>query len=301
MLTQMHNWHVTESESGAKLSAFIQQKLEQKPSLKSIKRALESNRCLINGSIERFASTPLNLGDSIALLPFVDQRRHSGIEKDRILYEDESLLVYNKPPGLSCEPSGIRALLPDYTPVHRLDRDTTGILILAKSKEAYQTIGSQFRNRTVQKEYLALVDGVPKEKQGTVENYLGKKGWFQGQTIWGKVNEDQGHLATTNWKLESVGKSAALIRCFPLTGRTHQLRVHLQSLGHPILGDAQYARRFNCPFLPSRVMLHANKIKFIHPTTHKKLSFVAPLPPDFLYASEHAGIKMELSHALSHC
>lgn len=170
--------------------------------------------------------------------------------------------------------------------MHRLDRDTTGVLLFAKTAEALEAMVSLFRKHHVQKTYYALVAGVPKDKKGVVDNFLGKKHLYQGQTIWGAVSLDKGLRAVTEWEIEKSGKHAALLRCSPKTGRTHQLRVHLSEMGHPILGDFQYCRTFTSPYQPARCLLHAASLSFPHPITQTAMTLTSPIPEDFSEASK---------------
>ncbi len=279
------SWQVPFTDAGLRLSHFIQKRVTSL-SLAKVKQALEMNRCLINGTIERFASTKVRPGDSVSFINY-SVTPTQAFEQERVLFEDDYLLIYNKPAGITSEANGLQALFPDYHLIHRLDRDTTGVMLFAKSPEVHQAVAAQFKERKVKKEYLAIVDRIPKQQSGVVENSLGKKGWYDGQTIWGEVQK--GAYAKTEWVLEKPLKRASLLRCFPLTGRTHQIRVHLHSIGHPILGDAQYSRTFACPYLPTRTLLHAQSIQFTHPITNSDLTVKAPLPADFQKALHQLG------------
>jgi 23S rRNA pseudouridine955/2504/2580 synthase/23S rRNA pseudouridine1911/1915/1917 synthase len=162
-----------------------------------------------------------------------------------------------------------------------LDKDTTGALILAKQDAIFDAMVQQFKTKEVQKAYLALVDGVPQKESGTIENYLGKLKTWQGQSLWGAVDPQQGLHALTHWKRLRKGPQCALVECIPVTGRTHQLRVHLAGMGHPILGDKQYGGGFRCPYPAQRTLLHAARLSFKHPVTQAPLMVEAPLPADF--------------------
>lgn len=288
------NWLVSLDDAGVRLSHFLQRKVTL--SLAQVRQALELNRCIINGSIERFASIKLKPGDRVLFLPF-KKPEELKLEAERLLFEDEYLLLYNKPAGVTSEPDGVPSLFPGCHLVHRLDRDTTGVILFAKTKSTYHKLFALFKERKIRKEYWAIVDQIPREREGTIENQLGKKGTFDGQTLWGETR--QGVYAKTEWMIKKQLKKAALLRCFPYTGRTHQIRVHMKGMGHPILGDAQYSRTFTCPYMPTRTLLHAHQLQFVHPETERPLTITAPLPRDFQHALHKLG-SMEHSHAHSH-
>jgi 23S rRNA pseudouridine955/2504/2580 synthase/23S rRNA pseudouridine1911/1915/1917 synthase len=287
----MLEWIVTDQESGLKLLSFLAQRLEGKYSFRFLKRLVERNSCQINGRTERFASTLLGKGDHVYLC--IEQAFYSSsleLETQRILYEDDALLVYNKPAGINSDEQGILSLLKPRASslqlVHRLDRDTTGVLILAKQSTAFENLVNKFKQFQVQKRYLAIVDGIVAQQKGIIENYLGKKQAYAGQTIWGSVPASRGLYALTEWQRLRQGQTASFLVCMPKTGRTHQLRVHLAEMGHPILGDFQYGKRFQCPYRPFRYLLHAEEIRFYHPLTGESLCLSAPLPDDFKMAQQ---------------
>jgi 23S rRNA-/tRNA-specific pseudouridylate synthase len=143
---------------------------------------------------------------------------------------------------------------------------------------------SAFKTHEIEKVYLAIVDGIPKNSSGIIDNYLGKIHEYEGQSLWGTVPAHKGHHAVTAWELQKKGFQASLLRCYPKTGRTHQIRVHMSEMGHPILGDKQYGRSVHCPYNALRCLLHAYELSFIHPDTQQKMHFQAPLPQDFKIA-----------------
>lgn len=280
-------WKVPLEEAGQKLISFLSHRLGESYSARSIKRAIEKNGCRINGKIERFASTLIRVGDHIFL--DIEQAATAAsfhFDSSHILYEDEDLFIYNKPAGVNSDPLGVVKLLQPYRPalflIHRLDRDTTGVLLLAKKASVVKLMIDQFRELAIHKRYLAIVDGRLAKDHGTIRNYLGKKHSYTGQAIWGAVAAEKGQYAETEWHLIKQGKEAALIECFPKTGRTHQLRVHLAEMGHPILGDFHYSRAFHCSYKVPRYLLHASDIAFHHPKSQKLLKVHAPLPEDFV-------------------
>jgi RluA family pseudouridine synthase len=280
----MPTWKVGQAESGSKLLAFLKEKLAGEHSLRQIKKALDNHACCVNGVNEKFASAQLGSGDLVDFdsdklsMPTVDS-----YEKSRVLFEDDWLLLYDKPAGVTSERLAeiLAKVWPRLQLIHRLDKETTGILMLAKQPAALAHLIDQFKQHKVKKEYLALVDGVLDKKAGHIENYLGKKHSYQGQAIWGSVNKAKGLPAVTDWVLEQKGIQASLLKCIPKTGRTHQIRVHLSELGHPILGDYQYGRKFKCPYRPHRCLLHAAKIIFVHPSKGIEISITSKMPQDF--------------------
>lgn len=243
-------------------------------SKKEIKRQIESNACQVNGSVELIASRVVDSGDLIEWTETALQLV-SGFETARVLYQDEDLLVYNKPVGITSEEIKTGAFL-----VHRLDKGTSGALLFAKNRESEKALLEAFKERCIEKGYLAVVEGVPNRKKGVIDNYLGKIGSIPGQTLYGKVSPKQGKHAITYWALQRVYPKKSLLACHPKTGRTHQIRVHLAEIGHPIIGDYQYGNRL---IKASRMMLHAYQISFLHPRTKQKLLIKAPIPKDFIF------------------
>lgn len=284
----MSHWTATRAQAGAKLVNFIRDQLAGTCSARQIKRELEHNRCEVNGAIERFASYEICEGDRIHFRDSPSQAPVISQGHWETLYADEDIVICNKPAGTVVDsPETERALHQAYGPVilvHRLDRDTTGAFLLARHAAAAKALEAQFRKRQVEKVYLALVDGLVVQSQGEIQNSLGKVHSYDGQAIWGEVPRGQGPLAHTSWRVIGRGQRATLVSCQPKTGRTHQLRAHLKGLGHPILGDFQYARRFACEYQPDRCLLHASEIIFHHPRTGTKRRVRVPLPTDFTTA-----------------
>lgn len=284
-------WNVTAQESGTKLLSFISHHLNAQVSAKQIKRMIERGCCQVNGRTERFASTLVGQGDQVFFQPIKSDPPPSKLEHERILFEDEALLLYNKPALINSDENGLLKILsiqfPHLKLVHRLDRETSGVIILAKQERVFENLVEQFRQFFIHKDYLAIVDGVPAKQSGIIENYLGKKQAYAGQTLWGAVKPAQGLYACTSWqRLKVSNQEASLLVCSPKTGRTHQIRVHLAGMGHPILGDHQYAKHFRCAYSPSRCLLHASAIRFKHPLSNKEIIVKAPIPADFSLAEQ---------------
>ena len=217
-----------------------------------------------------------------------------------VLFEDRHLLAVNKASGMIVHPGAatgddtlVHALLSHCAGslsgiggverpgiVHRLDKETTGVIVVAKNDQTHRALADQFATRTLTKEYVALVAGVPQLLSGTIDRAIGRHPVHRHRMTIG----EGGKPARTDWeRVEVFGDIAALLRCRIFTGRTHQIRVHLKSLGHPILGAALYGWKPD-PRLkeqPARVMLHAEHLVLAHPSTGKELDLRAPLPADF--------------------
>jgi 23S rRNA pseudouridine1911/1915/1917 synthase len=211
-----------------------------------------------------------------------------------ILHEDEDLIVVNKPAGMVVhigagheEGTLVNALLhhsgvlssgsEEHRPgiVHRLDKETSGCIVVAKNDQTHAALSQQFADRLVKKTYLAIVRGRPRHSKGTVDLSIGRHP-VQRQKMTPR-RAPSGREAVTDYEVLSTYENHSLIACMPHTGRTHQIRVHLQHLGHPILGDPLYGKRDNF----ARHLLHAWKLEFTHPKTGEFLCCKAPLPADF--------------------
>jgi 23S rRNA pseudouridine1911/1915/1917 synthase len=264
-----YEWRVQASENQLPLLDFLQERLKDKPfSKRKIKGWIDAGYCSIQGRIERFSRTKVRSGNVVSVT-VLEVTKNPII----ILYEDEAILVIDKPAKITCDErleKTVKALL-----VHRLDKDTTGVLLLAKTKALRDTLMAQFEERNVQKQYIALVDGAMPQK-GTIDTPLGPISRAAGRVMWGVVHAG-GHHAKTDWICKKSNKRASIVELMPHTGRTHQLRVHLASIGHPIIGDSVYGKPTT---VASRQMLHAEKLTFLHPVTGVPLEIVAPMPRD---------------------
>jgi RluA family pseudouridine synthase len=271
-------WRVSLKEVGMSLLAFLREKKPDAPSVKSLKRAIDGKCCTVNGKIELFSSYRLKTGDVVSL-QWVHSQRVTSLP---ILYEDSDLLIVDKPAGLTCENRYFAPLLKQRAElIHRLDKETSGVVMLGKNKEIIELMIALFREKKVYKQYLAIVDGRLAEAEGKIENVLRKKPSLTKGQVTYEVTKGKGVSAITLWKCLQSGQTASLVLCEPITGRTHQLRIHLSAIGHPILGDLQYGKRFRCTVRPQRHLLHALKLRFMHPKSGEEISVNAPIPPDF--------------------
>lgn len=284
-------WTVSSSDAGKKLVTFLKDKLGPHYSARQIKRGIENNLCRINQRFEHFASTVLMPGDKVF---FEMAEMETAFKTDfvfspqDIIYQNHQLLIYNKPAGFASDGEEILQAFQNYGGwelLHRLDRETSGLLMFTHGAAFRALMVEAFKTHAVEKVYLAMVDGVPHQPSGVIDNFLGKIHEYEGQTIWGAVSPQEGHHAQTAWELQKKGEQTALLRCYPKTGRTHQIRAHLSQMGHPILGDKIYGRSIRCLYHAPRCLLHASELAFIHPTTKERMHFQAPLPEDFQKAA----------------
>jgi len=307
LLTATHvitEFVITEGEKPKRLDVFLANR-ERDLSRSAVQRLIEMGRVRLNGEPAR-ASQKIKPGDRVTFdVPKAEPLELNGepIPLD-ILHEDDALLVLNKPAGLVVHPAPghwtgtlVNALLYHFQTsggsastiggkerpglVHRLDKETSGIMVIAKTDQAHRALAAQFKQHTITRMYEALVWGVPKKGHGLIELAIGRdrkeRKKFSARTARPKPS-------LTEYKVvERFGKIAARVDLFPRTGRTHQLRVHMSALGHPLLGDPTYGGRkvqtLEALDVP-RVMLHAKTLGFHHPVTGKPQEFTSPLPPD---------------------
>ena len=222
-----------------------------------------------------------------------------------VVYEDSDMIVVNKTPGMVVHPAPghftgtlVNALLhrcPDLSGiggvarpgiVHRLDQDTSGLIVVAKTQKAMENLVKAFAShKHVEKTYLAVCHGRPRLDSGRIENLIGRHPVDRKRMA---ILERNGKTAVTNWKVvrtlaETREKGCSLVECRIETGRTHQIRVHMASLGTPVIGDKQYGKSAldkRLAVVPARQMLHAWKLQLWHPTQSRQMSFVAPVPAD---------------------
>ena len=211
-----------------------------------------------------------------------------------ILYQDADLAVVVKPAGMVVHPAAgnedgtlVNALLyhldhlsgigGEMRPgiVHRLDKDTSGLLLVAKDDEAQQALSRQLQERSMEKRYLALVEGIPKESAGRIEAPIARSKKDRKKM----AVDPEGRPAVSEWRVLAEGRNCALLEVHILTGRTHQIRVHMRSIGHPVAGDPIYGLAHGVR--TERLMLHARLLCFTHPRTGERMRFTAELPEAF--------------------
>ncbi|WP_294724971.1 RluA family pseudouridine synthase [uncultured Fusobacterium sp.] len=223
-----------------------------------------------------------------------------------IIYEDSDIVVINKAPNMVVHPAHgnyngtlVNALLyhiKDLSTingvirpgiVHRLDKDTSGVIVVAKHDEAHTTLSDMFKEKTLEKTYVCIAKGIFKDKSGRIETLIGRDPRDRKKMA---VVTENGKIAISNYEVLDESKSYSLVKVRIETGRTHQIRVHMKSLNHPILGDATYG---NSTDGIARQMLHAYRLKFTHPISKKEMVVTAPIPEDFKRALKFAGLDIE--------
>jgi 23S rRNA pseudouridine1911/1915/1917 synthase len=271
----------------------------------AIQRLIEEGHILVNGRRVKPTHTP-RAGEQVQVhwpeaKPAEAQPEEMPLE---ILFEDDALLVLNKAAGLVVHPAAgheehtlVNALLHHCAGelsgiggvarpgiVHRLDKETSGCLVVAKNDETHLALSSQFASRKVEKVYHAIVCGEMARDKGEIRAAIARHPSHRKRMA---VNDDTGREARTSYRVLERLRASTLVEAGLHTGRTHQIRVHFQFLGFPLVGDLTYGQRQNrrleelVGFAAPRVMLHAFRLAFIHPRTGKRVHFEAPLPKDF--------------------
>lgn len=277
------------SDAGERLDRFIAAR--GGISRGAARRALEAGGVFVDGRRCKVASRGLRGGQSVVVNLEEGGRAAAApeaLDRARLLYADADLVAVDKPAGVPAQPTLTtdRGTLPDLVGallgapvsiVHRLDRETSGVTVLARTREAAAALSEAFRAGAPEKTYLALCARAPSPPEGRVDAPLGKDPRRAGL----RAVTPAGEPAATRYRTLRAG-AAALVEARPETGRTHQIRVHLAHLGAPLLGDARYGgpRMVGALAIP-RVMLHAARLALRHPATGAPLAFEAPVPADF--------------------
>jgi 23S rRNA pseudouridine1911/1915/1917 synthase len=307
----------TIDDAGSRLDAFLATQIEGW-SRARLQKQIENGDVLVNGK-ESKASYKLREGDEIDIdLTEAPAERFEpeNIPLD-IVFEDEYLAVINKPAGMVVHPgagvsngtlanalahhfglpildfglsdtekSKIQNLKSKIGLVHRLDKDTSGLILVAKDEQTHEALAEQFRDRTVEKSYVALVHGVPRENKGTIDRPIARDRWHRTKM----TVAANGRHALSLWKVRQRFEKFALVEVDIKTGRTHQIRVHLASINHPVVGDSTYNEGRDNTIANieinraveklNRFFLHAQHLAFMHPKTGERISLFCELPPE---------------------
>lgn len=254
---------------------------------------LKRGQVAVDGRVEHQFNTPLKAGSRVEVnfgRPFV-RFRHPRVQ---LVYEDDDILVINKGYGLLSVSRGsdkkeltaydiVKKYLKEISPankvfvVHRLDKHTSGLMMLAKTPEAQEALQHNWNNMVLDRRYVAVVEGIPESESGEIRSYLGETSEHQ---VYSSQQADDGKLAVTRYNTLARGNGYTLMEFSLDTGRKNQIRVHAaKELGHPITGDRRYGARTS-PI--GRLALHARTLSFVHPVTRKLMKFETPVPERFL-------------------
>ena len=292
------NYHVSDGQSGIRIDRYLSE-MNEELSRSYIQKLLKEQKITVNGSAVK-ANYKVQEGDEISVA-VPDIKEPDILPEDiplDILYEDEDVLIVNKPKGMVVHPSaghtsgtlvnaimfhckdnlsGINGVLRPGI-VHRIDKDTTGSVIVCKNDAAHQALAVQFADHTITRRYRAIVHGVLTDDEGIIDAPIGRDNADRKKMA---VNQVNGKRAVTHYTVLERFERFTYIECRLETGRTHQIRVHMASIGHPLLGDSVYGPK-KCPFpkLEGQT-LHAMILGFVHPRTGEYIETSAPLPEYF--------------------
>lgn len=285
---------VTNEDVGKRLDAFIVGQFSDF-SRSHVKNLIEKSLVKVDGEVPSKAGQLLKNGQKIEIEAVEPQKISTQAEDVdfEIVYEDKDLVVVNKPQGLVVHPcnstksgtlvNGLLARIKDLSGingelrpgiVHRLDKDTSGLLVVAKNDVAHVNLAEQIKNKTCHRHYLALLEGHLRDNQGRIETYIKR----DPKDRMKMSVQASGRIAITDFKVVKFFDDCCLVEFSLQTGRTHQIRVHAKHLGHPVVGDRLYGKERKSL---AGQLLHAYKLSFVHPRTQKEMEFQAPLPDHF--------------------
>ena len=297
---------VSDEETGERIDSFLSGKTEFTRT--RIQQLIKDKNITVNGKATK-SSYKIEENDEIAIeVPEAEttEIKPENIKID-IVYEDSDIAVINKQAGLVVHPahghySGtlVNAILyhikdlsginGEIRPgiVHRLDKDTSGLIVIAKNDKVHTTLTEMFQEKKIKKTYLAILKGKLNKTEGKVVTQIGRdKNDRKKMTVIDDITK--GKNAITNYKVVSQNNLFTLVKVNIETGRTHQIRVHMRHLGYPILGDSVYGRKDN----EKRQMLHAYKLEFLHPVTGHQMEFTGEIPEDFQKALKKSDLKID--------
>ena len=289
---------VEDVDAGKRLDSFLAEKNTANYTRSFIGKMIEENLVLYNGKPSK-ASTKIKTGDRIELFekepePLAVKGEEIPVE---IVYEDDDLMVINKPRGMVVHPapghtsgtlvnavlshageslSSINGVLRPGI-VHRIDKDTSGLILICKNDFSHKALAKQLEEHSITRRYHAICSGRLKEEQGTVSAPIGRDEKNRKQQA---INYKHGKEAITHYRLLENLQNASLLECRLETGRTHQIRVHMKSIGHPLLGDPLYGPKKNLYAIKGQA-LHAMVLGFVHPRSGEYMEFSADYPEDF--------------------
>jgi 23S rRNA pseudouridine1911/1915/1917 synthase len=303
-----HLFKIDTASSGERIDKFLSNNLED-VSRSRIQKLITGGKVLVDGARvtkhhKLVCGQEINIED---ISTINDSPGIAGEEIDlNIIYEDKSIIIVSKEAGMLTHPAPgnenhtlVNALIYYYKNlsrlsgdvragiVHRLDKDTSGLLVVAKDENIHHKLSTMFSERTIKKTYVALAEGIFKEDRGEIKLPIGRSRVDRKKM---SISIDNGRDAVTAFEVAEEFCQATLLNIYPRTGRTHQIRVHLNYIGHPIIGDQVYGTRLSSKIAKKigleRQFLHASKLVFTHPLTEKLMEFEDPMPQDLLKSLE---------------
>lgn len=305
---------ITETTAGNRVDKFLMEEVffNGLKTRGEIIRKIKNGEILLNGEIAK-PSYALKAGDEIKI-NIQKEKEEVILNKNiklEIIHQDKNIIIVNKPSGMSVHPNDsekentlVNALVAEFPEiknindgseggwmrpgiVHRLDKDTSGVMVVARNKKTFNELKKKFANREVEKNYVAVVYGHLGKKEGVVDEPIARSASFKKQKIARGKMKGTARPAITEYKLLKRYNGFDFVEAFPKTGRMHQIRVHLAFLGNPIVGDDKYTRKdLTKPVGITRQLLHAQKLKF--ELEGKKYSFYCEMPDDFAHFLEEA-------------
>jgi 23S rRNA pseudouridine1911/1915/1917 synthase len=304
----MKNILVDKANSNVRLDKFLAKEFFSLGMTRGdIVRNINNGKILVNGK-ESKPSYALKKGDEIEAemetREKAEKLQPNSDIKVEVIYDDQNIVVINKPAGISVHPgsaeqkdtlvNGILAKFPEVENihdqsgdsylrpgiVHRLDKETSGVMVVARNTEAFQELKNLFKFRDISKKYMALVYGNPKEKEGIIDKHIARAATYRKQVIASGKTKTLIRAAITEYKIIKEFKGYSLVEVYPRTGRMHQIRIHMFSIGHPVVGDKLYKLKNIKAISAPRQMLHAKSIEF--KLFGKDYSFSSTLPEDFM-------------------
>ena len=303
-----HLFKIDSALSGERIDKFLSKNLKD-VSRSRIQKLITEGKVLVNGA-QVTKHHKMQSGEEIKIEDLSSINTGPNIIAEEIdlniIYEDKSILIISKEAGMLTHPAPgneshtlVNALMYHYKNlsklsgeeragiVHRLDKDTSGLLIVAKDENVHHRLSTMFSDRTIKKTYTALAEGRFKEDKGEIKLPIGRSRIDRKKM---SIAIDNGRDAVTAFEVVEELRQATVLNIYPRTGRTHQIRVHLNYIGHPVIADKVYGTRFSSKIAKKigleRQFLHASKLSFTHPVTEKLMEFEDPLPPDLLKSLE---------------
>lgn len=273
----------------ATLLQFVEQSLPEMKRTR-LKQMLAHDQIAVNDMPQRQFDQPLNPGDKVKV-NFTREFRVFSHRRLKLVYEDEDIIVVNKGYGLlsmgndKTREGTAYSILREYIKwqnpanklfiIHRLDRDTSGLMMFAKNEEAKRTMQHNWNNMVLNRKYLAVVEGTPEPAEDTIRSYLAETSQYE---VYSTDDPAKGQFAVTRYRTLESGPRFSLLEVELDTGRKNQIRVHMKDIGHPISGDRKYGAEAS-PI--HRLALHAQTLRFIHPVTRREMNFSTPVPSSF--------------------